>query len=181
LLDLDVLLNPASEPILTLGQLGGGSLDGQVWTPMSSGVPINQDAVSELETGWFQFLIEQEVQSKPFAEETDWTQSFAEGASKQVIQTRYERNPHARGMCLAHHGYACKVCTLNFEQKYGSLGHGFIHVHHLTPVSMAKVPHRIDPTKDLIPVCPNCHAMLHRQNPPLTIEELKQLIKEAKP
>lgn len=179
LLNLDVLLNPASEPILTLEHLGGGNLDGQVWTPMSSGVQIHPDAVGELEAEWFRFLTEQEGQSKPFAEEADWTQSFAEGASKQVIQTRYERNPYAREQCLAHHGYACKVCTFDFEQQYGSLGHGFIHVHHLTPVSMAKSPHRIDPKKDLMPVCPNCHAMLHRQNPPLTIAELKQLIKEA--
>lgn len=57
---------------------------------------------------------------------------------------------------------------------YGEIGNGFIHVHHLVPLSAIKENYHLDPINDLIPVCPNCHAMLHRQNPPLTPEELKQ-------
>ena len=37
---------------------------------------------------------------------------------------------------------------------------------------------KLDPINDLIPVCPNCHAMLHRRNPSLMVEELRNAIME---
>ena len=64
----------------------------------------------------------------------------------------------------------------DFEAVYGGLGRGFIHVHHLVPVSTIGKEYKIDPIQDLRPVCPNCHSMLHKNNPPLTIEELKNII-----
>jgi 5-methylcytosine-specific restriction protein A len=170
-LELDVLLNPDSEKILTLDQLQEGKLGEQHWTPMSSGIPIaDAQVVQELEEAWFKFL----ARSGHASQFVDEVSAFVEGGMRQVMQTRYERNPHARAVCLASHGYACKVCTMNFEQVYGNIGYRFIHVHHLTPVSAAKGPYELDPLIDLIPVCPNCHAMLHRQKPPLSPEELRQ-------
>ena len=91
----------------------------------------------------------------------------------QITQTRDERNPYARGVCIKHYGYICFVCVFDFEKRFGELGKNFIHVHHLTQVATVGKTYEVDPIKDLRPVCPNCHAMLHRQNPPLTIEELK--------
>ncbi|WP_175752305.1 HNH endonuclease [Burkholderia anthina] len=70
----------------------------------------------------------------------------------------------------------CVVCAFDFGTKYGALGEGFIHVHHLRPLSQIKEEHEVDPIADLRPVCPNCHAMLHRGSRVLTVEELKQLI-----
>ncbi|MFA7267826.1 MAG: HNH endonuclease [Sterolibacterium sp.] len=97
-----------------------------------------------------------------------------EGARVDVIQSRLERNLAARATCLKKHGFVCAVCDLDFEKRYGSIGEGFIHVHHLTPLANGE---RIsDPAIDMRPLCPNCHAMAHRKNPPLSIDELKKLL-----
>jgi len=48
-------------------------------------------------------------------------------------------------------------------------------------IYLAGINYKVDPINDLCPVCPNCHAMLHRRSPPLSIDELKQLLKRAKP
>lgn len=99
-----------------------------------------------------------------------------EGTIYQRMGRFYERNPIARKRCLSHWGTSCCVCGFNFAKMYGILGEGFIHVHHLRPISEIGETYNIDPTTDLRPVCPNCHAMLHKSNPPLTIEQLKNLI-----
>ena len=101
---------------------------------------------------------------------------FIEGAKKRVTINAYERNPKARAACVKRHGYNCKVCNMNFKEEYGDIGMRFIHVHHRKPLAGRKAGYRVDPTKDLVPVCQNCHAMLHTSNPPLGVEELKMLI-----
>ncbi|WBO83835.1 HNH endonuclease [Hymenobacter yonginensis] len=103
---------------------------------------------------------------------------FHEGTPYQIIQTQYERNPNARAACLKHYGHSCCVCNFNFTSYYGKIGEYFIHVHHLNKISDIKKHHSIDPIKDLRPVCPNCHAMLHTSNPPLSIEDLQTIIIE---
>ncbi len=62
---------------------------------------------------------------------------------------------------------------LHFEEEYGNIGKCFIHVHHLTQLADIRQGYEVNPIKDLRPVCPNCHAMLHKKNPPYTIEQLK--------
>lgn len=57
-----------------------------------------------------------------------------------------------------------------------SIGEGFINVHHLKSLSEISQEYALDPIKDLRPVCPNCHAMLHRNKPAYTIEQLKDII-----
>jgi 5-methylcytosine-specific restriction protein A len=98
---------------------------------------------------------------------------YVEGARKYVRVNAYERNPKARAACIAQHGCACSVCSMSFEERYGEIGRDFIHVHHLKPLALSDGAYTIDPLADLRPVCPNCHAMLHRQDPPLSIEELR--------
>lgn len=105
------------------------------------------------------------------------TEKFCEGSTKQITVNVYERDPKARQKCIAIYGLNCVVCGLNFEKKYGGIGKGFIHVHHLKPLSDLKVQYELDPMTDLRPVCPNCHAMLHRRKPPYSIEELKEIIR----
>ncbi|WP_420822966.1 HNH endonuclease [Vibrio variabilis] len=68
------------------------------------------------------------------------------------------------------------MCNINFGEVYGDIGAGFIHVHHVTPLSKIKQEYTVDPVKDLVPVCPNCHAMLHQKVPPYTISELQKII-----
>ena len=104
------------------------------------------------------------------------TDVLNEGAVMQVTVNRYERNREARDRCIAAKGCQCAVCGMDFESVYGDIGRSFIHVHHLIPISSIGKDYEIDPVRDLVPVCPNCHNMLHRKEPPYTIEELKDII-----
>ena len=99
-----------------------------------------------------------------------------EGALITVKANKYERNQKARKECVAKKGYHCLVCGRDFESTYGEIGRGFIHVHHLTPISSIGQEYELNVDTDLAPVCPNCHYMLHRKNPPYTIEELKDIL-----
>lgn len=108
-----------------------------------------------------------------YPDELDPGQKYAEGARKQIRVNAYERNPRAREACLKHFGYDCVVCGFNFESRYGALGREFIHIHHLKPLALTDGEYRLDAVADLRPVCPNCHAMLHRGAEVLGIEELR--------
>jgi len=112
----------------------------------------------------------------PLAEEVDPSEALIEGAAVSVVINAYERNPVARAKCLAHHGYTCAACGFDFGMVYGQLGAGYIHVHHLVPVSSKGGAYIVDPLNDLVPVCANCHAVIHKVKPALTIAALKELI-----
>ena len=103
-------------------------------------------------------------------------EGLPEGAVSRIVVNRYERNRFNRAACIEIHGHVCKACGFDFFEVYGEIGERFIHVHHVTPVSQIDENYKINPAVDLIPVCANCHSMLHRRNPPLTVEELKGLI-----
>lgn len=107
-------------------------------------------------------------------EEIEDPEEYTEGTSKTVSVNVYERDSRARKKCIEHHGYKCAVCTFSFEDTYGSIGENFIHVHHIIPLSEVKKEYKPDPIKDLIPVCANCHAIIHKTRPALTIEQLKE-------
>jgi putative restriction endonuclease len=109
-------------------------------------------------------------------EEVAAANDLVEGKVQLVAVNVFERNAKARAACLQHYGFICSVCDFNFEKFYGEIGREFVHVHHLKPLSEIGEEYKIDPIKDLLPVCPNCHAMLHRKTPTLTIAELKNLI-----
>ena len=111
-------------------------------------------------------------------ENTEEKSFYEEGGSGSVLVTRYERNPINRELCLAANGYQCKICGFDFEKQYGEVGKGFIHVHHKELISSHQEKYFIDPETDLIPVCPNCHAMLHRKKPPYLPNELIKIISE---
>lgn len=119
--------------------------------------------------------------SIPLTEETYYTQpdeisttdKLTEGSVKQVYVNIYERNVNARKRCITHHGCICSVCLFDFEKTFGEIGKGFIHVHHIKEISNIGKEYVVDPINDLIPVCPNCHAMLHKMKPAYTIQELK--------
>lgn len=103
-------------------------------------------------------------------------QKFIEGATRQVLVNRYERDANARSACIQHWGMVCYVCSFDFQKTYGELGRGFIHVHHLTDIASVGAAYEVDPHVDLRPVCPNCHAMLHTQRPAIDIEVLKAIL-----
>jgi 5-methylcytosine-specific restriction protein A len=101
-----------------------------------------------------------------------------EGRAIQTIATRYERNRLNREACIQLKGTRCTVCGFDFSETYGALGIGYIEVHHLTPVSSIGADYRIDVASDLAPLCSNCHAMAHREEPPIPLERLQDLIRQ---
>jgi predicted HNH restriction endonuclease len=101
---------------------------------------------------------------------------ISEGAKKQVVVNLYERDAKARKQCLEKYGYNCVVCGFNFEKVYGEIGKNFIHVHHIKPLSEINEEYKVNPIQDLRPVCPNCHAMIHKRKPAYSIEEIKNLL-----
>lgn len=97
-----------------------------------------------------------------YPEDLPKSRHYWEGAVVKIQVNRYERDPRARKECLGQHGADCKVCGLRFKDRYGDIGDGFIHVHHTKPFGVFRKEYRLDAKHDLVPVCPNCHAMLHR-------------------
>lgn len=105
-----------------------------------------------------------------------------EGFKKQVSVNKYERSTIARAKYLDAHGHTCKVCEVNFEEVYGAVGIGFIHVHHIVPLHTIGKSYKIDYINDLVPVCPNCHAMLHREidGKYYTVSELAEIVQSKR-
>jgi 5-methylcytosine-specific restriction protein A len=147
-------------------------IDERLWNSQGSGKKIQQPVAAELERLWSA----RTGSSIQYAEEVLHPEKFVEGASKAVTVNAYERSPEARAKCIAVWGTSCAVCNFHFEFFYGPLGKGYIHVHHLKPLSEMNDTYVVNPIDDLRPVCPNCHAMLHKSSPPLSIEELRNTV-----
>ncbi len=116
---------------------------------------------------------EEEIYDVDYPDDVD---DMYEGALMKVRVNKYERSQKARKECVEKKGYRCWACGKDLEEMYGEIGKGFIHIHHLTPISTIGKEYKLNVETDLVPVCPNCHYMLHRKNPPYTIEELKAFI-----
>jgi len=110
-------------------------------------------------------------------EEVLLSPTFSEGTVQRIAVNRYERDPRAREACIAHYGAVCCVCGFDFAAAYGEVMAGFTHVHHLKPLSTVGDGYVVDPVQDLRPVCPNCHAVIHRREPPYSVEEVQQLLR----
>jgi 5-methylcytosine-specific restriction protein A len=112
-------------------------------------------------------------------EDTEWSsdeiEGKDEGAAYSIISQKYERSRYNRAICLKYYGFKCRGCGDALEEKYGPIGQGVIHVHHIVPVSLMGGSYKLNPIKDLIPLCPNCHNIVHRQTPPLSIADLSQI------
>ena len=69
---------------------------------------------------------------------------------------------------------------MTFEGRYGPQAAGYIHVHHLRPLAAIGAEYVLDPVHDLVPVCPNCHAVMHmRREEPYTVEEVREMLDGA--
>lgn len=130
----------------------------------------------EIYEKYFQ-LVKDDLAETIFPDEVDIDKKYFEGKTKLVKVNSYERNQLARQECIQHFGLNCQVCDFNFQEKFGELGRNFIHVHHLIDIATIGKEYSVNPKTDLIPVCPNCHAMLHKQKPAYSISELKKLMK----
>lgn len=116
-----------------------------------------------------------------FPDEVSDPESYVEGTTIRISINAFERNRKARQRCIDHYGYSCVVCGFSFESFYGKRASRIIHVHHLKPLSEIGSEYVLEPVRELRPVCPNCHAMIHAQNPPYTIDEVKRFIRKRTP
>ncbi|RJQ14742.1 MAG: hypothetical protein C4560_12150 [Nitrospiraceae bacterium] len=114
-----------------------------------------------------------------YPDEISDIKKYKEGSVTTVVVDRYERDPTARKECISHYGIDCIVCGFNFGKVYGKIGEGFIHVHHVKPLSEIRQEYEVNPIEDLCPVCPNCHAMLHQGESILDIDDLRKLINKT--
>jgi 5-methylcytosine-specific restriction enzyme A len=173
---MDSLLHPERDGIMARESLNFGP--NRLWSSQSSGITIPADAAKRLEQRWSTHL--QNLQRAPhlLAEEINDMTGFPEGAKQLVVINRYERDPRNRAECIAHHGYRCSVCRFDFTQTYGELGREYIHVHHLVGLATRKGKRqKINPRNDLRPICPNCHAMIHRGGYDRTIEDVREALR----
>lgn len=179
----DALLDPYHESILSREEYKTGILKRLNWDSRASGVIVKEEVAVRLEIEWTRLLstkgiVEQHsaLMTQILPEEILDSKRYYEGAKKQIVVNSYERNSDARKKCLEYYGLSCYVCGFNFEKAYGDLGVGFIHVHHLKPLSEINEKYELDPVKDLRPVCPNCHAMIHREvGVSRSIEEVRKI------
>lgn len=100
-----------------------------------------------------------------------------EGNKTEILSNKYERSRKNRSQCISYHGVNCFICSFNFGSSYGEVAKGFIHVHHKKPVSEIGGSKAVDPIRDLVPLCPNCHAVAHLKNPPYSLDEVTEMLK----
>jgi len=104
-------------------------------------------------------------------------ESLSEGTPSKRYVTMYERNPKYRKQAIAIHGDSCSACGFNFGKFYGEYAEGYIHIHHVVPVSEFELPKKIDPETDLVPLCANCHSVVHqKKDKTLSINDIRNLI-----
>ena len=108
-------------------------------------------------------------------------ETFGKEGKRIVYYTsRYERSGKLRKEAIQHHGLKCSCCEINFGEKYGEWGEGFIEIHHVKPLSSLDKEEVVYAKTDLVPVCSNCHRMIHRKKGEiLSIDELSNIILQA--
>lgn len=113
-----------------------------------------------------------------------------EGVKSSKKTTIYNRSKELRDFAIQYYmsssgNIPCVCCSFDFEKFYGDLGKGFIEMHHVKPVfkyendDMEKT--LFDAVKNIVPVCSNCHRMIHRnRKEPISVEILVEKIKNQK-
>jgi 5-methylcytosine-specific restriction protein A len=164
------------EPLLKRNQLDKSPFRGVTWNTRISGISIDARIAQALEAALAGLSGLPDVRS---ADEMT-TEDHAEGAGRRITVNAYERNRRARRDCIDHYGTVCVVCTIDLAGLYGPVASGFIHVHHIVPLSQIRRGYRVNGIEDLRPVCPNCHAVLHRRTPPYSIRDVQAMWKKMR-
>ena len=101
-----------------------------------------------------------------------------DGKKRAIKTTYYERNLKLRRACIEKYGTKCYICGFDAAEIYGDKFKGKIHIHHKVPVHLKG--ECVISENDLVPVCPNCHMILHSKgkNECYTIEEVKAMLKK---
>ena len=121
-------------------------------------------------------------ESKTYVELTQEDDEFSEGKILLKNHLQRERNVKlielSKKKFIEKHGHLfCEICGFDFEEVYGELGKKFIEAHHIKPVSQMTENEKTN-IDDIVMVCSNCHSMIHRKKPWLTVDKIKSIIKE---
>jgi predicted HNH restriction endonuclease len=138
----------------------------------------------------YQKTIEQNKAAQTSIKETethkahDAAKLYKEGKEilKMHIKLERERNPFvirdAKAAFARKHGRLyCEVCGFDFRYLYGDMGKNIAEGHHKKMVADMNTAGENTTVEDIAIVCSNCHTMLHKCNPPITVEELKAIVK----
>jgi 5-methylcytosine-specific restriction endonuclease McrA len=105
---------------------------------------------------------------------------FYEGSIRRISVEVRERDASARMACILHYKCKCWICGFDFGMFYGSEAEGFIHVHHREQLAKAAGRRRVDPIEDLVPLCPNCHSVVHLRKKAYEVDEVKKMVERQK-
>jgi 5-methylcytosine-specific restriction enzyme A len=168
----------SSDPVISWAELRDPPFAKFNWGIRASGVQIPAPVAAAVESLW---TARTAVSPSLSPDEIEGLGDYFEGAKKVVTVNAYERDPKARAACIAHHGRRCKVCDTVLADRYGAIASQLVHVHHLIPLSNIGATYKVDPINDLVPVCPNCHAVIHLRRPnALSISDARALLRKAR-
>lgn len=153
-----------------VGLARGGKLELQIWDEYSGSREALRNAAVSISQA-VEFLERGEL-----AVADDDLEGFVEGGVLEVVHRRRERSrklvDRKKSAVLRETGcLRCEACGFDFQHVYGGLGQGFAECHHRSPLSEV-AESRATRLADLAIVCANCHRMLHRKRPWMTVEEL---------
>ena len=120
--------------------------------------------------------------SQDFVKNADLTGEFPEGKIVERMHKARERNNQviflAKEKFKKENGRLfCQVCGFDFEKTYGNIGKDFIEGHHTIAVSEMSTEHKTK-VEDIAMLCSNCHKMIHKKRPWLTMSDIKKLLKK---
>lgn len=139
---------------------GFGFGQSQIWYGEAKKTEL-LEVCAQYKTRLLEFITKKNCVYEQYQIECDGSLTYEEGRKRIIESNQYERNQAARNKCIEHYGSKCMICGFDAGAKYGTEFSGKIEVHHIIPISQRGGEYKLDPIKDLIPVCPNCHMILH--------------------
>jgi 5-methylcytosine-specific restriction protein A len=106
------------------------------------------------------------------------TKLYPEGTVVTVLVNKLERDKKARQTALKIHGSICMGCGIDFKKTYGKDIESIIEIHYTIPLKKLIKDRKTNPETDLIPLCPNCHAVVHSKKEVMTLKELQTRVKK---
>jgi hypothetical protein len=118
-------------------------------------------------------------------EATEVHAEYTESRRRSSEKYFFARNPQLVAAAKQHYGFQCQTCGFDFAARYGELGNGYIEAHHLDPLSERPELEWTDELQtgvdDVTVLCANCHRMIHRRRPALSLAELRVRLNEVLP
>jgi len=156
----------------------GNRLEGEIWSEFID----DKESLSQTAS-----LIRESIllgERFPDDDNTDAPEMETEGRVIGALHKRYERSQKNKQNKIKdfkkrNGRVVCEACGFDFERTYGERGEDFCEVHHEIPVSRMQLGHKTR-LQDLRCVCANCHRIIHRRKPWMTVEQLKVLLHEQR-